>query len=294
MPSRKLAQLGRAWMAEQKRKGLSKVVHNMPGQRTIDQRYLKNELFHNQEGHMHSHVIQELAKAGAAKLIRELASTKVNLDTVDRFGRNAVHYASVKGKGIALMELIRCKATIDVGDRLGQTALHLAIESGNSLMVKELVLAKANLNTRDKAGRSPLLLAIFRDKKNQQCPALYTQSVPDYLVSVKAELGTVDCDGRNSLHYCVAANDVDTLEALSNESCRLGGNEVNAQDTRGISPLALAASLGNTAAVKVLLTSAMGCSTGASGANLCCRPRNGDMKKSDCSCLDLPATGTSI
>jgi ankyrin repeat protein len=215
-----MMQLGKAWAAERKRKGLAKVVIGLPaGQRDIDLCFLENEVFLGKDGEMSAHIVQQLAQTGAADLIRRILAAKVDVNTPDRSGRCAVHYAASKGQGIALMELLRNKADVNAQDRLGKTPLHLAVEAGNALMVKELVLATAGLELLDRAGRSPLLLAILLDKRSKQTqPGLYTQSVPLYLAAVGAVLGTADRDGRNAYHYAVQAGDLDMLSGLCAEA----------------------------------------------------------------------------
>lgn len=264
MPSAKMIQLGKAWAMEKKRRGLSRVVGAMPGgQRRIDRRFLENEMFLDREGVLHSHIVQQLAKSGAAELLVKLVNLKVDVNTPDRAGRCATHFAAANGKGVALQELLKHKASVNSQDRMGKTPLHLAIEAGNSLMVKEIVLAKAELEVRDKAGRSPLLLAILLEKKNQECPGLYTQSVVAYLVAIGAIPGTADADGRNAYHYAVQTRDVEKLAALCDEAVPKDGRKrsqslkalkaLNFRDRQGLSPLGLAASRGDLEAVKTLI-----------------------------------------
>lgn len=290
MPSKKMMELGKAWAAQRKRKGVTKVISTLPGgQRAVDKKYLETQLFVSQDGGMAVHIVQQLAKTGAAGLISQLIAAKVNLDDPDHTGRSAVHYAASKGQGIALQELLSNGASANCQDRQGKTPLHLAVQAGNSLMVKELVLAKASLEVRDRAGRSPLLTAILCEKRSRETPGLYTQSVVTYLTAVGAVLGTADQDGRNAYHYAVLAGDTSMLHGLCEKAsvplpdegtvsqsssksvagltskaraaaaaaqakAKAAAEAMNSVDAQGVSPLGLAASRGFVQAVEQLLS----------------------------------------
>ena len=288
MPSKRMVELGKAWAAQRQRKGVAKVISTLPaGQRAVDKKYLETQLFVSRDGALDVHIMQQLAKTGAAGLISQMIAAKADLDTPDYTGRSAVHYAASKGQGIALQELLHNGASANRQDRQGKTPLHLAVEAGNSLMVKELVLAQASLEVRDRAGRSSLLTAILCEKRSRETPGLYTQSVVMYLAAVGAVLGTADRDGRNAYHYAVLAGDTSMLHGLCEKvsyqpmdahtvsqskivsgltakaraaasaaqaTAKAAADAMNAVDAQGVSPLGLAASRGFVQAVEQLLS----------------------------------------
>lgn len=95
-----MRQLGRAWRAERKNRGIGQLVAGLPKHRSIDRAFLKNEIFLTKNGNLHDNIIRQLTQAGAATLIKQILEANVDLDARDRTGQSAVHYAASTGKGI--------------------------------------------------------------------------------------------------------------------------------------------------------------------------------------------------
>ncbi len=90
------------------------------------------------------------------QFIRDLLFVGCPIDIRDKYGRNALHYATAGNIGkIEIVKLLISKgADINARDDLGQTALHIAAKWRNIGIMKFLLSNEADVNARDKYTRT--------------------------------------------------------------------------------------------------------------------------------------------
>ncbi|MFA7613157.1 MAG: ankyrin repeat domain-containing protein [Candidatus Caldatribacteriota bacterium] len=88
------------------------------------------------------------------------------INSVDRYLRTPLMYASMSGNFLVVEELIKAGANLNRQDESGMTALHYATEAGYSVIAEDLLLAGANINLKNNQGRSPVQLAQDLGKSN--------------------------------------------------------------------------------------------------------------------------------
>jgi len=136
-------------------------------------------------------------------------------------------------------KLILTGAKPDVQTRRGRSALHYASENVHEAIVTLLLTSGAQVNLPNKWGRTALHYAASRHRVN--CLSI--------LIKNEADPNKQDVDRQTPLYHAVAAstrpqqedNALDTIAVLIS-----GGASSNIPDKRGITPLHLAAELGNT------------------------------------------------
>lgn len=103
------------------------------------------------------------------------------INSKDRTGQRAIHYAAKLGYEQSARNLIANGADIDLKDYSGKTALHHAIENNRSAVAKILIEKGANINLADNNGETALTLAA-KEKENDQelTTAILSKMAPDY------------------------------------------------------------------------------------------------------------------
>lgn len=91
--------------------------------------------------------------------VEELLKGGVNVNSVDKQRRSALHLASSKGYAQVADVLLRYGADPNAQDILGNTPLHLAACVSNIPIITLLLLAGANVTHQDMHGRNPVQLA---------------------------------------------------------------------------------------------------------------------------------------
>jgi ankyrin repeat protein len=181
----------------------------------------------------------------------ELISSHVtNINALDTYGRNALHYAAIGGSE-AMIDALSNVDTLDVNalTQTGQTALHLASIFGHVEAVSSLTASGANKEVGDSTGMTSLQLA-----------ALYRKpEVADVLIKAGAEIFLASKQGSKQgsvLHFSTAhASSGDTiLKRLLETHTVLQTKEViNATDSTGWTAMHKAAYFGDFDAVHALL-----------------------------------------
>lgn len=89
----------------------------------------------------------------------------ISVDSIDIYGRAALHVAAVFGDAKAALTLIKAGAKLDIADRAGNTPLHLASRSAYNIEVINLLINKsADIFPRNKEGHTPLFIPQIRSK----------------------------------------------------------------------------------------------------------------------------------
>lgn len=147
--------------------------------------------------------------------------------------------AAAKGSIEEAEKLILTGAKPDIQTRRGRSALHYASENGHEEMVALLITSGAQIDLPNKWGRTALHYAASKHRVN--CLKI--------LIKNGADPNKRDIDRQTSLYHAVAASTrpqqedkaLDTVVALIS-----GGASSNIPDKSGITPLHVAAELGNT------------------------------------------------
>ena len=159
--------------------------------------------------------------------------------TKDGNKRTTLHFAAVSGRREAVEWVLqRCPGLRDSTDATGVTALALAASQGKDDSVAALVKAKSDINCADDTGATALHRAAAA--KSLKSVEILLKNGAD--VNKKTSSGT-------PLHW--AAGDATSPVAIL-RSLLSSGATVDATDDRGLTPIILAAAVGNSKAVVLL------------------------------------------
>ena len=97
--------------------------------------------------------VQENEYIKLSKLLEEIEDISI-INTLDRKGLSAVHWASIKGFPECIDVLESFGADIDITDPFGWTPLHAAVATNNKSCVQKLLKLNADLYALTKDGES--------------------------------------------------------------------------------------------------------------------------------------------
>ena len=96
-----------------------------------------------------------------AENLRFLLSLNVNVNAVDQYGRNALHFAAVFNASLCANILLEANCSPNMSDSTTlSTPLHMAAKHGHVVIIQELLSHGAHPHVLDKEGNTPLLNAI--------------------------------------------------------------------------------------------------------------------------------------
>ena len=98
-------------------------------------------------------------KTGDGEKLRRLLKEGIDPNLQNRFGKTALHLATLKGWGSLMEDLLNSAADIEVVDNSGRTALHFATRRGDEAIVQILLKRGADADAMDDKGQSPAMLA---------------------------------------------------------------------------------------------------------------------------------------
>lgn len=139
--------------------------------------------------------IYEAAKIGDRAAAERFLSDSVGIDSKDRFGMTALHYAAAYGHAEIVELLLAEGADVDAANAAGGTPLGVAAMGvGASERVARLLIAKgANVNARNPDGRTVLHKAVMSGNAG----------VVEVLLSSGADDRIKDKDGKTPLERAV-------------------------------------------------------------------------------------------
>ena len=165
-------------------------------------------------------------------------------------GRTPLLYAVEAGKSDAALLLISRGADPKAGDGQGVTALHLAARAGQDGVVKALLAKGAGLEAKDRHGYTPLWYAIMgRNGKSHAATARL-------LIGAGADQWVAVPGGATPLHAAVLAGSQDLMELLVENSSDMyaeGDVMVGEQELGGVTPVGLAAHRGSVLGIEIML-----------------------------------------
>ena len=135
-------------------------------------------------------------------------------------------------------QLLKAGVNIDERDEKGETAMHIAARYGRLSMLRLLLKYRPNLYIENKKGYTPLGIAISRN---------YIKSIELIIGVQKSQEYQLDM---LPIHKAVVENRINDLLTLVRD-----GFDVDAANSKGITPLHLAAKLGNAPMVEMLIKS---------------------------------------
>ncbi|GMH40093.1 hypothetical protein BSKO_07997 [Bryopsis sp. KO-2023] len=170
-------------------------------------------------------------------IVQLLLSKGVDIDVEDGAGRTPLHYAVIGGAAEVVKLLLKKGVWIDAYDKDDDTPMHLAVRTANEAMVKLLLKGGAKLNIRNSKGLSVLGDALAN--KQVEMAKILMENGADFEEKAK---------GFSLLHLVSGLGDAPTLEfALSYlHPTKVAG-------PGGVTPLHCAAIGGATICIEILL-----------------------------------------
>jgi ankyrin repeat protein len=201
-------------------------------------------------------------------IVRASSTRQARLDSADFQKRTGLHYAAAGNHAQAIAALLQYGADPAKRDQYGRTPLILAAADGHAEAVGALLAHGASiLNAQDESGDGALLAAaragsldVVKALIAAGCPPLANEMLVtplmiaardglvetcQLLVPLSTPLDALDLNLRTALMYAADADETETALLLLNA----GANPILA-DSRGITPLVLAAQNGNATLVR--------------------------------------------
>jgi len=155
-------------------------------------------------------------------------------------GSSVLHSAAAGGVAACCELLLSAGANISARDRILRTPLHIACVAGHTEAVRTLLTHRADTSAVDDHNRTPFLTAL--SAQQVETAVVVASATPSALCNATL------LDRRNALHIAAAAANVDWTRALL-----FAGIQLTACDNELHTPMYVAASVGATAVVKVML-----------------------------------------
>ncbi|MDX2049764.1 MAG: ankyrin repeat domain-containing protein [Rickettsiaceae bacterium] len=207
----------------------------------------KKELLKVAAKHNRVKLIQKLVDDQTSTLQSLLSTFTTNItvdnskedfvNSVDKNGQTALHYAASSGSVDAIKALISHGSKVDVADNSGRTPIFSAASSGSVDAIKLFLDRGLEPNALDKDKRSPLHYAASSG----------SAGAIKLFLSKGLDPNALDSENRSPLHYAVNSGDIDTINALITDA------NVNRVDTHGHTPLDYAISQGKVDVIKALI-----------------------------------------
>ena len=175
--------------------------------------------------------LQRAAAKGSIKEAEKLILTGVKPDIQTRRGRSALHYASENGHEEIVALLITSGAQVDLPNKWGRTALHYATSKQRVNCLKILIKNGADPNKRDVDRQTSLYHAVAASKRPQQEDKALDTVA--VLISCGASSNIPDKSGITPLHVAAELGNTQVCVHLMKE----GRAQVNAIDQHGATPL---------------------------------------------------------
>jgi ankyrin repeat protein len=144
------------------------------------------------------------------------------LNSIDRKGYTALHWASANGHLPVVKALVEAGATVDLQDEQGCTPLHLASRNGNADVVDFSLQNRADPNAHDALGFTPLHWSSIRGHLG----------VAKILIGSSANVDALDINDALAIHWAARRGHRDLVEFLIVD----GGSKLDQKDGSGMTP----------------------------------------------------------
>ena len=175
--------------------------------------------------------LQRAAALGSIEEAEKLILTGAKPDVQTRRGRSALHYASENGHEAIVTLLITSGAQVDLPNKWGRTALHYAASKHRVNCLKILIKNGADPNKQDVDRQTPLYHAVAASTRPQQEDKALDTVA--VLISGGASSNIPDKSGMTPLHVAAELGNTQICVHL----IKGGRAQVNAIDQHGAIPL---------------------------------------------------------
>lgn len=169
-----------------------------------------------------------------------LEKNKIDLNSVDVFGRTILYTFAERGDHIGLYSLLKREVDVNVPDNSHATPLFIAAKKGYFRCVELLLQANADKEQTNDSQKTPLHLAVL-SKSNE------TVSL---LLNYGAQINALDAKQQTPLHLATKYGYFETFQLLI-----ISGAQIDLQDEEGCTPIHRAASKENPDFLRSLLNS---------------------------------------
>ncbi|KAE9571901.1 hypothetical protein CGMCC3_g12123 [Colletotrichum fructicola] len=152
-------------------------------------------------------------------------SVAININSVDRERRTALHYAAIANNASAVEALVALGCSINGRDKNGKSPIHEAIRGGGADTALRLLHLGADWRATDAFGQTCLHLALRYN----------SEILVSRFLRLRLNIGAVDRFGMTPLHRACGAGNVDHARELLHR-----GAAWDARNMHGRSPLELA------------------------------------------------------
>ncbi|KAK5643951.1 hypothetical protein RI129_007796 [Pyrocoelia pectoralis] len=182
-------------------------------------------------------------------VVKTLLFNEANVERTDNEGLYCIHQAAYNGN-VAIYKLLEHKFPVDFKDNCNRTPLIHAAFNGHNELICMLLENGAYLDTQDSEGMSALHWACFNGHTNTM----------QILLSNCADSNSRDMDGNTPIVYAIVKQHEDIVSLLIEKT------DLNLNNYQNVSPLHVAAGLGNRNIVDMLVSK---------GANIDVKNNNG-------------------
>lgn len=204
----------------------------------------------------HKSALHLAAMEGDCGVIKGLLDAGIEINSVDKDGFTAFGLALHFDKMNAAKLLLSQDPDISTGAGIFGSPLHIAVSKIETWLVRDLLRKRANPSSRDKEDNTPLhlLMSVF-EKSPRQCIL-----IGDMLLHSGVSPNPVNSDNCTPLHLCLKRNQTSALRWALTASTLLSKRnkepfDFSARTRGGLTPLHIAAHIGNYEAVMLLLGS---------------------------------------
>lgn len=263
---------GKKPAAKEQKKKMASVWQAIPnGDLELFKWHLGHGLSGNEKNNNGESLLIVAAKAGNYDMVQLLLQRKILLDATNGQGNTALMEALAGGHTEVAELLLKAGANPRIKNNHDESAFLIAIIKGNEKIIEPLLKAGVDLNERVLDNKTPLMIAASHNNQN----------IIKILLARGAIIGAKDDSGHTAFDYActthaqnaelllrdaaknlaqksspdrifelVRTNDLQNLQELLMQKV-----EINIQNAKGTTPLALAIQLQHTPMVKALLAS---------------------------------------
>jgi ankyrin repeat protein len=182
----------------------------------------------------------EAVAVGDKEKVLEALQNHADINTTDLEGVTALHYAAGRNDEVLVNLLLGRGASIEATTIYGATPLHIAANAGREAAVRLLLEKGADIEATSINGTTPLHMAAANGH----------HTVVNLLLARGARINAREREGRTSLLLAASQGHHNVVRALLSQA----QTDINAQNSRNVTPLAAAIAANHIGAALVLIT----------------------------------------